>query len=132
TTFRCEPDAAELAQIDAEIDTGAYGWVRSIEGGCGPGDSTCSVRPLAGHRLHFAPQELCDWSTLSDLSDEALGDLPTAVTDERGVYQVELPFGGQCAISTDTVTGERTMTGVVSIIDTVLTPVDVAYDHGAY
>lgn len=131
--YRCAPAADELTEIEEAVGAGAYGYVRTVEGGCGPGDDACVVTLLARHELRFAPVERCDWDLVPTLTDDELASFPSATTDARGVYQVSLSAGSRCVISTDPITNERIREHRLLDVGTDgVTAFDVTYDHGAY
>lgn len=134
TSLWCEPSHDELEAIRAEVGTGAYGWVRLIEGGCGPGDGTCMVEAVAMHPLAFisiAPGAWCVREELAAISEDELLAHPSTTTDERGVYSIPLAPGLYCVVSDDILTGERVVSRVEVIGGRVVAH-DVKYDHGRY
>ncbi len=126
-----------------------YGFVKSIEGGCGPGDHTCHVELLDRHLVEvielLAPgtdHECRPVAYGGDDDDDAGGDdadveapevtvVADARTDGQGRFAIPVPPGRHClrtvdpsdagwwAVPFDILPGERT-------------PVTIEFDHGGY
>ncbi|MBK6920091.1 MAG: hypothetical protein IPH07_22015 [Deltaproteobacteria bacterium] len=122
-----------------------YGFVKLIEGGCGPGDHTCRVELLDGHVVEvielLAPDTDHEcWATAYD--DEAGADDPEgedpevtlvadARTDGQGRFAIAVPPGRYCLRTVDP--GDGAWWSVpFDILAGARTPVTIEFDYGAY
>ncbi len=123
-----------------EADRGVYGFVKSIAGGCGPGDNACSVTYEDAHPVEiYAVDEVLTVEDCRnpppDTSDDAspidgLDVAPILVvnTDDQGRYWTSLEPGTYCVSSIDTIDDSRWATVVT--VDEDLTNATFVFDHG--
>ena len=129
-----------------EAEQGAYGFVKAVEGGCGPGDSTCGVTYEDDYPVEI--YAIDDVLTLDDCRDantdpidgsapkpspiDTLDVSPMLVvnTDDLGRFWMALDPGNYCASTIDTIDDGRRARLVTA--SKGLVNATFVFDHGAY
>ncbi len=130
---------------DVEADAGVAGFVKSVTGGCGPGDNSCSVTYEDDHPVEI--YAIDEGLTLEDCNGANLpvylastapspiaapGGEPALVvhTDDHGRFWAALPPGNYCVTSTDTI--DDTLLGRTVVVPEALINATFIFDHGGY
>lgn len=120
-----------------------YGFVKSIEGGCGPGDHTCRVELVDRHLVEVIEPPAPDtdhecWAAVQDTDGEASDGEDTEVTvvadartDGQGRFAIPVPPGRYCLRTFDP-GDEAWWAEPFDILPGQRTAVTIEFDHGGY
>ena len=135
----CRASSSLLTDLHSQMPQGLYGFVKTVEGGCGPGDHSCSSGFIADHVVRvYRPVDLggdsvgpCPWDDIPAENDPARPPVTTGLSDSTGTFAVPLNPGQYCVVSIDVITSETWVKAVeVEVGDLVKVP--LIYDHGGY